>query len=158
MSLQEVEDKRKLKVKKQEDEVTEEKTKKQKEEAETKRMKDSEKLLEVQNYLRVLVEKIPDDNKVPQSCGAEVVNLVRNKQTFNDRVCFLQSVTKEASEEYEERKIRNNMLGPITDSEDESEGSRSEDESEMADGEDSPESTNRSEDESHKEASSSEED
>jgi hypothetical protein len=50
------------------------------------------------------------------------------------------------------------MLGPITDSEDESEGSRSEDESELADGEDSPDSLNGSEDESCKEASSSEED
>ena len=82
------------------------------------------------------MEKIPDENKVPQSCSAEMVNLVCNKSTFNDRVCFLQcGIMKETSEEHDERKIMNNMSGPSTDSEDESEESRSDDESEMADGE-----------------------
>ena len=124
MSLQEVEDKRKFKVKKQEDEVTK-RIKKQKEETETKRRKDKEKLLEVQNYLRILVEKIPDERKIPQSCGAEMANLACNKSTFNDRVCFLQcGIMKEASEEHDERKVMNNRSGPTMDSEEETEGSR----------------------------------
>ena len=52
----------------------EEKIKKQREESETKKKNDEKKLMDLQNYLRILVEKIPDERKVPQSCAAEVAN------------------------------------------------------------------------------------
>jgi hypothetical protein len=114
-----------------------EKISKEREESENKRKHEEKKLMDLKNYLRVLVEKIPDEKRAPQSCAAEVINLAGNKSMFSDRICFLQcGVIKETGEDYDNKREIEDRSGPTSDSEEESEGNLGDDETELTDSED----------------------
>ena len=122
VSLQQLVDIRKNKINEQKQEVNSDKARKHAKDVEVAEMKEKERLSEVKNFLKELVEKIPKDTKVFPTCSAEMANLEREENIFSERVCFVQcEAIEEEGYEYEGIFEVKDKSGSTSDSESDSE-------------------------------------